>query len=261
MAFGSNSSDKQVVGGGLYTGLAPLKVTMICPTKADLEKRKINIKEEPEYLTKNDSGESKMMINFYMIKEDVKIYPKRAFWLEDKIRKNKDGSKTEWINKFGITAWSTDATTPPQYDWFKLDGARPALVGEGKLTRFIKAWANVDLEQQACLDNPSALAKGDLTELKALFAVIPNNEVQCLLGVNDKGYQEVWDGYFDRKLSVNFAQWRKELEKDGQEFKADYQGDFKFQPYRGGTSAPQDKPTNLDTPAGFEANPGGMPAF
>lgn len=260
MAFGSNSSDKQVVGGGLYTGIVNLKVTMINPTKAEMEAKRMQVKDDPAYITTNDDGTTKMLINFYMIHEGVKIYPKRAFWLDSKVRKNKDGDKVEWINKFGLTAWGTE-TTPPQYDWFKLDGARPALQGEGKLTRFIKAWANVDLDSQACLDNPMALAKGDLAEIKSLFAIIPNNEVQCLLFVNDKGYQDVYDGYFDRKLSVNYNQWKKEIAKDGQEVKGDYQSDFRFQPYRGNTGAPQDKPTNLDTPSTFQAAPGGVPAF
>lgn len=252
MAFNANTSDKKVVGGGLYTGVANAKIQMINPTKAELEAKGLNPQSDPIYLTTDNNGISKVLINLYMIIESAKIYPKRAFWIENKVRKNKENTKTEWINKFGNTAWSDSETTPPNYTWFKTDGARPALIGEGKLTKFIKAWANVDLVSQATLDNPTALAKGDISEIKALFAIIPNNEVQVLLGVRatDKGnYQDVYDGHFDRANNKDYSKWKKELEKDGNEYKSDYQGDLNFKPFTGSSIVAQDAPTDLNVPA------------
>lgn len=272
MAFKVNSSDKKVVGGGLYTGVANVKVNMINPTKVELEAKGMQPQKEPEYLTKDNNGVEKLLLQFYMYKEFTlpnsttleKIYPKRAFWIENKVRTNKEGNKYEWINKFGVTAWSTSSTEAPNYDWFKKEGARPALVGEAKLTKFIKAWANVDLNDQATLDNPVALAKGDLSEIKGLFAMIPGNEVQVLLGVNitEKGnYQDVYDGHFERATNKDFTRWQKELAKDGQEFKSDFQGDLKFKEYTGSSTVAQDTATNLDVPGSSAPTGGGIPTF
>lgn len=250
MAINANNSNVKVVGGGLYTGIANLRVTMINPTSDEMKKVGMNPKNDPVYLSEDNNGIKKIRIDIFTIQESEKIFPKMAFFIEGKVRTNKDGNKIEWINKFGNSAWSTDITgqTPPQYDWFKLDGARPALVGEVQLTNFIKNWANVDLKSQAYLDDPMALTTGNLTELKALFAAIPNNEIQCLLGVKDNKYQDVYTGYFDRANRMALDQWKKHLEKDGNEYKANYQGSLKFQPYQGGAEIAQDSPSNLDGP-------------
>jgi hypothetical protein len=266
MAIGANDSSVQVIGGGLHTGVTDVKVTMINPTMDEMKKVGMNPQKEPIYCSVGDDNIEKIRVDFYTIQPHAKIYPKIAFFLENKIRKNKAGDKIEWINKFGGSAWSSDISgqNPPQYDWFKLEGARPALVGEVQLTTFIKNWANVDLSSQATLDNPIALAKGDLTELKALFAVIPNNFVQVLLGVKDGKYQDVYSYHFDRANRSAFDQWKKVLEKDGNEYKSDYQKDLKFQPFRSNTGVNVDSPTNMEgpgAPGSTPANAAGKPAY
>lgn len=270
MAFNVNDSSKKVVGGGLYTGVTNVKVSMINPSKEEMVKRNMNVQQEPVYTTQSNEGVKKTMLQFYLVKDSDKIYPKRAFWLEDKVRTNKEGTKYEWINKFGTTAWSESVSSPPNYTWFKTDGARPALVGEGKLTKFIKAWANVDPTSQACLDDPKAIAQGNIAEIIALQKAIPNNEVQVLLGVNnavDKqgkpvSYQDVYDNHFERATNTDFSRWRTELAKDGQEFKSDFQGDLKYQPYTRNSGVAVDTPTNLDTPGDAAPAAGtGIPNF
>ena len=143
----------------------------------------------------------------------LKFSNKLAIWIDDRPRWNRDRTKVEWINKFGTTAWTlneqileeSQLTEPPDYSWFKKDSARPALVGEGQLSQFIRAWANVPLDSQASLDNPAALAKGDVSELRALLKDIPTNEVKILNGVKKvekdgkvSYFAAAYTGYFDR---------------------------------------------------------------
>jgi len=250
MPINVNDSSKVVVSGGLWTGLANMRVTMINPTKAEMEEVGMKPQNEPEYLGTNANGNSKLRLDLYLNNPENKINAKRAFWLENEVRKNKAGDKVEWINKYGVTAWSTDETTPPAYDWFKKDGARPAYIGEGKFTAFIRSWANVDLDGQAILDDFKALATGNLAEIKSYAAALKTNTVKVLLGVKDGKYQDVYDGYFGRANVNNFDQWKKELAKDGNEFKSDYQNSLNLKPYVGTADVEGDTPTNMDTPTG-----------
>jgi hypothetical protein len=263
MAIGTNSSDKKVISGGLWTGIANMRVSMINPTMEEMKAVGMQPQKEPEYFVESEDQNTKekrksYRVDFYLINLEKKFTAKKAFFIEDKVRLNKDGNKAEWINKFGVTAWTTSSINEvPSYDWFKKDGARPALVGEGQLTQFIRNWANVDQDMQASLDNPSLLAQGNVAELKALLAAIPNNEIQVLLGVKDGKYQDVYGNYYDRPYRKAYDAWRKALEKEGQEFKADYQGDLHLKPYEGNTTVSQDRPTDLSVPQGTPGVTGG----
>lgn len=246
MAIGANESTKEVLKGGkLYTGVANLKVVMINPTMEQLKAASYNPTKEPEYLSVNDEKNEKMRIDIYLTKSNPDVRAKVAFWIENKKRTNKDGSKEQWINKNGVTCWAATGTKPT-YEWFKMEGARVAYVGEENLTNFIKAWANVDQEGQAVLDNVEALAKGNIAELVTLHQSIQNNEVQCLLGVRDGKYQDIYSKYFDRPYRKAFPQWTKQLEGEYGVYDADYQNDLHFKIWEGGR-VNADSPTNLDS--------------
>lgn len=250
MAIGVNSSDKQVLGG-LYTGLTNLKVVAINPTKDEMIAMGINAQQDPKYLSQNDKGAAKMRIDFYVASPTLTLSKslKVSFWIEDAPRTNKDGTKEQWINKFGMTAWGKTVDTKPDEKWYSLEGCRKALVGEEDLTTFIKAWANVDPKDQASLDDMSKIAKGDLTEILALHKAIPTNQVKVLLGVKDGKYQDVYSKCFDRAYRTNFTTWKKSLEGQYSEFKSDYQNDLNFKPYTGTSDAPGDSPTDMTAPA------------
>lgn len=249
----SNSSDKLVIAtGAKWTGIVNMKVVAINPTASELLKMGMRSDKEPIYnIEQTDSqGNTRKSyrLDVFLNEPLKKINAKVAFFLEDRVRSNQAGTKVEWINKYGQTSWSESVEVVPQYDWFKQDGTRPALVGEGLLTSFIMAWANVGAGDQGALDEPDKLAKGNLTEIKSILSSIPNNEIQVLLGVNDKGYQTVYTGYFDRPYRKAFDAWKKALANEYGAFKADYQGDLFLKIYEGGKTVAQDTPTNMDVP-------------
>lgn len=255
MAIGANSSDKQVVGGSLFTGLHNVKVIAINPTLEEMKAMGINAQKDPQYLTTTDKGVNKMRIDFYLASATQGVNlgktTKISFWIEDSVRTNQNNNKEEWINKYGNTTWGSAIDVPPTYDWYSTDGMRKCYIGEGDLTSFIKSWANVDPKDQATFDNISNIANGDLTEIKALYEIIKMNQVKVLLGVKDGKYQVIYTKYFERAYRNTFTGWKKALEGEYGEFKdADYQNDLTFKPYVGTATVEGDAPTNLDTPTG-----------
>ena len=94
---------------------------------------------------------------------------KVSFFLEDKQRQNRDGTKNQYINSVGTTSWADDESN--LYDWFT-EGRdyRVAYVGEEDLYNFMQKWlskldyrlADTELE----LDWKK-LMRGDVRDLKA----------------------------------------------------------------------------------------------
>jgi hypothetical protein len=283
------SSNEQVVNtGARYTGLANMLVVGINPTMEEMKAKGQNPQQEPKYVTNEfvdakevDGPEGKITIpaynysknrlDFQLYHPTAKFYAKLAIWLEDRVRWNQKHTKVEWINKFGFTAWTLDdqilegsqLEKAPAYSWWSTEGARPALNGEGKLSLFLQAWANIPKEKQGTLDNPSALAKGDYTEIKGLHAAISKNEVKVLNGVKKvekdgkvSYYQAVYDGFFDRAYINNFENWKKALLNEYGKFEADYQNDLNFKKYEGDSRLQGDAPTNLDLPQGAQQEQG-----
>jgi hypothetical protein len=267
MSIGANSSDKQVVGSSLYTGLHNVKVVAINPSMEELKAMGINATKEPEYKTEeqvkdadgNITGKySKIRVDFYFTSGTPGINlsktTKLSCWLEDRVRVNKDGNKEEWINKFGGSTWGKSIDVAPEYDWLSKEGLRKAYVGEVDLVNFVKSWANVDPKDQATFDNVSAIANGNITEILSLFNAIKLNQVKVLLGVKEGKYQTVYTKYFDRAYRNTFTGWKKSLDSEYGEFKgADYQSDLTFKQYTGSAAVGSDNPTLLDAPAGVPA--------
>jgi hypothetical protein len=262
-----SSQDQQVSSGQRWTGVANMVVASINPSMDELKAAGLNPQKEPEYI-KDEIGEAlgareggtfkKHRLDVNLYHPEHKFYAKMAIFLESRLRYNKDGNKVGWINKYGLTAWSADEQTMPNYPYFKLDMARVYYVGEDVLTDFIKNWANCGPNDQAILDDPKKLVEGDLTELKTLWKQIANNQVQVLLGVNrvEKDgkvnyYQAVYTGHFNRPYNRNMAAWRNALNAPFGAFKADYQDDLVLKPFTGDTRVESDKPSDLAAQSSF----------
>lgn len=284
MAIETRSSNEQVVGGKRYTGLVNMLVVAISPTMEEIKARGGRADKEPVYTT-NEFVEAKKYngpdgpyelpaynftrtrIDFYLYNPQYKFSNKLAIWLDDKVRWNQDHTKVEWINKFGQNAWTTaeqnlegtQLTEPPsgdKYNWFKKEGARPALSGEVQLAQFIQAWANTPLDAQCTLDKPQALAKGDFTEIRALLKAIPTNEVKILNGVKKvekdgkvNYYNATYSGYFGRANVNDFSRWRETLAGEYGKFEADYQGDLTWREWIGDPKVVGESPTDLSVPS------------
>jgi len=122
-------------------GLFEAKVIAVNPT---IEQFKdvlgMEIKEDSkaaEYLSERD-GNTVLRVDFWL--EDVKSGDKfkTSFFLEDKERENKDGTKQQYINEIGMCSWADDPNNLP--DWFSNRDYRQANVGEEDLYNFLRTW-------------------------------------------------------------------------------------------------------------------------
>src|SRR5688500_2876358 len=127
MGVQSNNSGQAVVStGARWTGVGNMVVVSINPTMEELKADGLNPQKEPSYVT-DEIGEAlgareggafkKHRLDINLFHPVHKFYAKAAFWLENRVRYNKDGSKVEWINKFGNTAWSLSEADVPEYSW------------------------------------------------------------------------------------------------------------------------------------------------
>ena len=122
-------------------GLFEAKVIAINPT---IEQFKdvlgMEIKEDSkaaEYLNERD-GNTVLRIDFWL--EEVKNQDKFkvSFFLENKERENKDGTKQQYINEIGTCSWADDPSNLPE--WFIGRDYRQAYVGEEDLYNFMRGW-------------------------------------------------------------------------------------------------------------------------
>jgi len=250
MSFNPNSSEKQVVQEGkLYTGLANMKVVAINPNKMQLEALGYKPQAEPVYATTED-GVKKLRLDFYLAHKEHSMRTKLAFFLENKPRVNVDGTKAEWINNFGRTAWGTPDAAPAGLKWFDASTARAAKVGEADLHNFLINWLNISPNDEAKLDKFDALFLGDYSELRSLLSGAGTNEVRVLLTVRDGKYQAVYGRYFDRATNKRTNYWEAHIKsqtESGYPPKEDFQNSFTFQEWKEPTVMADAQETKADS--------------
>ena len=128
-------------------GLFEATVVAINPT---IEQYKdilgIELKEDSkatEYLGESRDGNATIRISVWL--KDVKSgqHFNINYYLEDKERENKDGTKKQYINQLGLCAWAADEDGLAQ--WFKGTPDNPkdfrvAYVGEEEFYEFLRNW-------------------------------------------------------------------------------------------------------------------------
>jgi hypothetical protein len=207
------------------TGLFEAKVLAFNPTKQELETiLGTELEKEPEYLvpeyklTDKDGGLIDTVRRAYVSVwlQDVKgenggKYNLR-FILTDYPRHNKDNTKTQYINRHGISSWAPDtqgiaAFDEGKYDWFREPGGlRVAHMGEDNFYEFLRAWLLIDFkndpEAELTLDW-NRLIEGDMRELNDALSSDLAGTVLCLATVRtadtDNGpqdFQGVYNGAF-----------------------------------------------------------------
>ena len=236
MGLKLNSSDKKVLQGRAFmTGAINYKVVAISPTKEEAEALGITLRNEPEYAGQADEGHNKARIDVYVQSTNSPnpVKSKFAIFVEDTERKDQSGAKTEHINSKGDTAWPEEDGTFK--DWYDTEGVRPAHPGEGTLMSFLKAWGNMDPQDECMLDTDWAkICTGDVKELRTYLKAMPNNEVTILTAVRqDDGniYQELWTGFFGRPSAKNAALWAKKIANPYPKIKGDFQNTLAIQEY------------------------------
>lgn len=255
MGFSPNTSDTKVFKEiKLYTGLANVKVVAINPTKKQLEEMGFKPQSDPVYVT-TEGDVKKLRLDFHMegkgLDEGSLIKTKVALFLENQPRTNKDGTKSEFINDFGRTAWSAEGSPddpPTGLTWFEHDTARKSHTGEADLHSFLINWLNINPKDEAKIDNFLALFDENYAELQSILTGNIDNEVRVLLTVRDSKYQSIYNRYFDRASNRRTNYWEshaKNQATNGYPIKEDYGNSFTFQEWVEPT-------TKTDTPEAGE---------
>ncbi len=227
--FGSEREASEGFENKLYTGVENFKVVAVCPTHDELKKIYGDRAKEPTYTSKDDEGNDQIridiMLNNAAEEGEVSIATRMSFFVTKKERMTKDGSKKQFINLYGQTAWlSDDATKSPNGDYelvgakgtyvFKGDGARPAYDGEEQLISFIRNLLNLegpdkaeninDARSQFSIENWNNIFSGNVAPLKA--AIKSNNKVGILLGVKTANDGKLYQDTYNRQT---LRQWAK----------------------------------------------------
>lgn len=172
MIQGDQREQKQVQEFAKKVGLFEAEVVAINPT-AEEYKEALDIElpaesKATEYLGKSRDGNTYLRVDVWL--KDVKSGDKfkTTFFLEDKERENKDGSKKQYINNIGRCAWADDPNNLA--DWFAKRDYRVAYVGEEELYEFLRTWlGKLDFmkEDSVLQADWKKLMKGNVSELKS----------------------------------------------------------------------------------------------
>jgi hypothetical protein len=152
-------------------GLFEANVIAINPTIEEFkDKLGIELKEDSkaaDYLGMSQDGNKTLRVDIWLEEVKSKDKFKAVFFLENKERENKDGSKKQYINSVGSCSWADDENNLPK--WFTEREVRVANVGEEDLYNFMRTWlGNLDYrdaETTLQLDW-SKLMKGNVKDLR-----------------------------------------------------------------------------------------------
>ena len=168
--IGGNRREQQDGDFKKFVGLFEAKVIAINPTVEQFKDLLgIELKEDSkatDYLGEKE-GVTTLRIDFWL--EEVKNAEKFkvSFFLEDKERENKDGTKQQYINEVGACSWADDPNNLPE--WFVKREYRQAYVGEEDFYNFMRGWlAELDYRSEATtlqLDWKK-LMKGNVKDIK-----------------------------------------------------------------------------------------------
>lgn len=227
MAFASGSESTESVAVKRYIGVAPVFVRGVNPSKAELEKLyDTEIEKDPEYTgVFNRDGKEVPYVRIDFIvetdpekSEGIEAITKASYFLNKEFRYNGDKTKVQVINKYGETTWlliddAKNGVIPQNLSWFEPADFRPAYVGEEELTAFLKAYLGVpnksyrdrngvvhEIENkedaEARLDKIANYFSGDISELKSIMSLQPNNKVKFAFGVkttdDNRMYQDLY---------------------------------------------------------------------
>ena len=122
--------------------------------------------KQAEYLSERD-GNTVLRVDFWLEEVTNKKRFKTSFFLENKERENKDGTKQQYINEVGTCSWATDENNLP--DWFKGRDYRQAYVGEEDFYSFLRLWlSELDYRSESTTlqIDWKKLMKGNVRDLK-----------------------------------------------------------------------------------------------
>jgi len=162
---GSGESTRKV-------GLFEANVIAINPTIEEYkDKLGIELKEDSkaaEYLGETKDGNNYLRVDVWLQKVNSDDKFKTSFFLEDKERENKDGTKKQYINSIGMCSWAADENDLAE--WFtKGRDFRVAYTGEEDLYNFMRTWlADLDYRDSETVLQLEwkKLMRGNIKDLK-----------------------------------------------------------------------------------------------
>jgi hypothetical protein len=194
-------------------GLFEAKVIAVNPDAEEYQEvLGIQLKEDSkqaEYLGEKD-GNKTLRVDFWLEETKSKDKFKVTFFLENKVKENKDQTKKQYINNIGTCSWAADPNDLA--DWFTKREYRPAFVGEEELYNFLRTWlGNIDYRQDNAILQLewNKLLKGNVKDLKEQVNSEWATNVVALATVKtvtkedgDKEYQGVYNKAFLPAYSI-----------------------------------------------------------
>jgi hypothetical protein len=192
-----------------FIGLVECKVVAINPDEEQYAEITGNkVKEDSKqfnYLGEDEEGNKQLRIDVWFrdVKNEENTF-KTSFFLKNVIRKNKDETKTQYINQTGTTSWSESENK--LIDWFKKTDYRESHIGEEELYNFLKSWlSGLDYKDvDTVLDMDwSKLMKGNIKEMRQQIDGEYCGNILILVGIKTvekegeiKTYQSVFNKAF-----------------------------------------------------------------
>lgn len=237
MAFASGSESKDRAKK-LYIGVAPVYILAVNPNKTEFENLlNRTLEDAPVYVGEGEIGPEgakqkvpQVRIDFIyqtdVEKCGVDFRDRITFFLNKALNYNRDGSKIEVINKYGESTYlpvgciEGTQSIPDNMKWYDTSGMRPAYIGESALTDFIKAYLNIPnksfrdskgevrfiknlADAEARLDKIDSYFRGDISELKSVLALQPNNRVKAMFGVKTSDDNNQYQAVYTKKFLKN----------------------------------------------------------
>jgi hypothetical protein len=249
----SNFGQAQEAGEGsarkVYTGVENFKITHVNPTQEELKALYGDNAKEPIYVSDNDIKDAEgnvlrtvpqIRIDLFLDNEDEEqeIKTRLSFFITKDYQMKTDGTKTQYINVYGGTAWLTpeDAasgkaiitmTGAKGAYHFDTTGMRKAYRGEEALISMMRNLLNLGspakakdkslVTSQFSEADWNGMFGGDVKALRSIMLSSPN-KIGVLLGaktVEGNVYQDVYSRNTLRQYSKaggNFSYLRKDVE-------------------------------------------------
>ncbi len=228
----------------VHRGVATVSLVDINPNKEELGKIfNTDIEKDPEYIYPKDDGTTSIRINLVMktlpdLSNGIESIKSVNYFISNKPRTGKNGTKVQVINAYGDTAWLTkeefEAKNAPSYNpEYCTKGMRVAFTGEEEITMFIKKFMNIPNYsflkadgERAIHDKPelcecqlSEIPKyfqGNISELKSALMSRKDNKIKLLFGAkvtdDNKIYQDVFARYPMHPNTRNYSRLTKNIE-------------------------------------------------
>lgn len=172
----------------------------------------IELKEDSkmaEYLGESKDGNDTVRVDFWIEEVKTKMKFKVGFYLEDRKKENKDGTKTQFINTVGTTSWGADKDSLPS--WFLERECRAAKVGEEDFYNFVRNWLGGldyrDKDTTLQIDWKK-LIKGNLKDLKEQLNgefCTPFVALATVKSVEKEGEVKTYQGVYNKAFLPEYA--------------------------------------------------------